>query len=347
MTAVANELDQCHRTSPRVRPEAQPDKFFYDDTTSPTPGMAGPTSANRMAGEEAILRRHLQLARAVASRYRGRGIDFEDLEQVANLGLLKAIRRFDPDLGFNFLSFAVPTIRGEVQRYFRDHGWAVRPPRRIQETQARVVSADAELTQLLGSSPTASDIAAHLDLDVALVVEAMSSRGCFTPLSLDAQHGSTRQTLGDSVGAEDVELQQAEARAVVAGAVRQLCERDLLIVELRFFRGWTQKEIGDELGITQVQVSRLLERIFTQLRNKITPSDITRLPPRSASAVAASAKPSIRLGPQIRASAVGHQAGGSESRTLPVDQVRRHPHPTSSQIHLNTANRRKAGSMPS
>ncbi len=225
------------------------------------------------AAEDVILRRHLRVARAIASGYRGRGIDLEDLEQVANLGLLKAIRRFDPDLGYTFVSFAVPTIRGEVQRHFRDHGWSVRPPRRIQETQARILSADAELTALLGSHPTPSDIAAHLQIDMTLVTEAMSARGCFTPFSLDAQHGSTGRSRSDLVGAEDAGLPQAEARAVLATAVRDLAARDLVIVELRFFRGWTQKEIGAELGISQVQVSRLLERILRELRTKIEPRD--------------------------------------------------------------------------
>ena len=234
----------------------------------------------RLLDEVVVL--NLGLARAVASRYRRRGVGHEDLEQVANLALVKAANGFDPDSGHDFASYAVPTIRGEVKRYFRDHGWTVRPPRRIQELQARIGAAESELSFALGRSPRPSELARHLDEPVEEVMEALSTDGCFTPSSLDRPVGADSDTtLGDLLGAEQ-STDAVEARVVLAPVVRTLGERDRRILMLRFFRGWTQSEIARDIGVTQMQVSRLLSRILSDLREELAQQDLFASDPGSS-----------------------------------------------------------------
>jgi RNA polymerase sigma-B factor len=165
----------------------------------------------------------------------------------------------------------MPTIKGELRRHFRDAGWMVRPPRRIQELQARLWAAEAELTQSLQRSPTPSEIAAHLEVDVEEVIEALGVDGCFVPSSLDAPLGDgDSATVADRQGGEDIAFDSCEARVMLAPAVSKLGERDRKILELRFFRGWSQQQIGDEIGVTQMQVSRLLSRILGDLKVALT-----------------------------------------------------------------------------
>lgn len=221
---------------------------------------------DRRALTDDLIEANLGVARSIAGRYRNRGIDLDDLEQVALLGLTKAAQRFDPGAGHDFLSYAVPTIRGEIRRHFRDSGWMVRPPRRIQDLQARIVAAHDELERQLGRSPRPSDLATHLQEDVADVVEALAADGCFTPTSLDATVGDGTSTLGDQIGHEDRDLAHAEARIVIEPAVQHLSQRDRRIVQLRFYEGRTQQEIAEAVGLTQAQVSRVLTRILADLK---------------------------------------------------------------------------------
>ncbi len=226
-----------------------------------------------------LIAANMPVARAIAGRYRARGIASEDLEQVAYLALVKATQRFDPGAGFAFLSFCVPTVHGEVRRHFRDHGWMVRPPRRVQELQQRVTKASVELMTQLGRQPAARELAEHLDEQIDHVLEAMDSRGAFTPSSLDRIVGEGDTTLGDLIGADQANLQSAEARLMLAPAVRRLAERDRQILSMRFFDGLTQREIAEVLGVTQMQVSRLLSRIFRDLRQALGPLDDRARPP--------------------------------------------------------------------
>ncbi len=213
---------------------------------------------------------NMGVATAIAGRYRTRGIATEDLQQVAYLALVKAAHGYDPEVGHDFLSYAVPTIRGEIKRHFRDLGWMVRPPRRVQELQARISTADAELSQWLGRSPRPSEIAARLGEDPDDVNEALATVGCFTPSSLDRPAGEDgTMTISDLLGGEEVALGAVEARAMLAPVVRRLSERDRRILLLRFFRGCTQQEIAEDIGVTQMQVSRLLTRIMSDLRTGI------------------------------------------------------------------------------
>ncbi|ROR91012.1 sigma-70 family RNA polymerase sigma factor [Nocardioides aurantiacus] len=216
---------------------------------------------------EQIVELHLDVASSIASRYRSRGVDADDLDQVASLGLFKAVQRFDVHAGPEFMSFALPTIRGEIQRYFRDHGWMVRPPRRIQELQQSLRSAQTDLERLFGRSPRPGELAAHLDVSTEDVVEAVSARGCFSPSSLDLLTSSDdTPTLYEFLSVDDPGQPAVEARVVLGPLVRELSERDRHVLSLRFFSGWPQSEIATHIGGTQVQVSRLLERILRDLR---------------------------------------------------------------------------------
>jgi RNA polymerase sigma-B factor len=211
----------------------------------------------------------MRVAVDATRRFRNRGIATEDLEQVAYVGLVKAVRGFDPDRGHDFLSFAIPTIRGEVRRHFRDLGWTVRPPRSIQETQTKILGCESELTQQLGRAPRPSEIAAHLDVDIDTVVEALGANGCFAPVSLDAVTSEDDEALTQRLGHDDHGFDIAEARAVLAPLLARLTARERKIVEMRFFRGCTQAEIGKEIGVTQMQVSRLLTRLMARMRDQL------------------------------------------------------------------------------
>jgi RNA polymerase sigma-B factor len=210
------------------------------------------------------------IAHAIATRYRGRGVAGEDLTQIAFLGMWKAVQRFDPSFGRDFLSYAVPTIKGEIKRYFRDNGWAVRPPRRIQEIQGKVSAALEELTQDLGRSPKPREVAQYLEVPLEDIVEALSTDGCFTPTSLDTPVGAEESgTLGELISDTEEDMSAAEARVMLAPAVRSLGERDRRILYLRFFKQQTQEQIAKEIGVTQMQVSRLLARILKDLRGQL------------------------------------------------------------------------------
>jgi RNA polymerase sigma-B factor len=213
---------------------------------------------------------NMGIARAIASRYRGKGIADEDLTQAAYMALLKAARGFDPSFEREFLSYAIPTIQGEVKRQFRDYGWMVRPPRPIQKLQSEVSTAMGELTQTLGRSPRVSEVAQFLELPVEDVVEALSADGCYTPTSLDIPVGEDGSgTLGELIGVEDAEMGAAEARVMLAPAVQQLSERDRRVLFLRFFKQHTQAQIAEDIGVTQMQVCRILSRVLAELRGRL------------------------------------------------------------------------------
>lgn len=229
----------------------------------------------RESWENEVVRLNMVVASDVARRYRGRGIAAEDLDQVAFLGLVKAARAFDPAVGEEFLSYAVPTVRGELRRHFRDAGWTVRPPRSVQEMQSRVTQAEAELCQRLHRSPRPSEIARHLEIPLSMVIDAINAVGLFNPVSLDAPRSEVRaDTVADRLGEVDPAFDTTEARLSVLPLVRELTERERLILELRFFRHWTQGEIGAELGVSQEHVSRLLARTLTRLRRGLALDEV-------------------------------------------------------------------------
>jgi RNA polymerase sigma-B factor len=231
---------------------------------------AGENSRRRL--EDQVVELNMQVAVDVARRYRSRGVSVEDLEQVAYLGLVKAARGFDPERDTDFLSYAVPTIRGEVRRYFRDHGWAVRPPRSVQQAQSRITAVESDLCQELGRAPRPSEIAERLDLDLDLVVEALAANGCFAPTSLDTSWADVEASLGERLGDDDPSFESAEARVALRPLLAHLDRRERIMLEMRFFQGATQSEIGEVLGITQMQVSRLLSALLARLRDELGPA---------------------------------------------------------------------------
>lgn len=212
----------------------------------------------------------MDMARSVAGRYWGRGESSEDLAQVAYLGLMKAIHGYDPKRG-DFRSYAIPTIAGEVKRHFRDRSWAVRAPRWIQELQADISAVSDELMQELRRPPRPDELAGRLDVTEDEVIQALSADGCFTPSSLDVR-GPTGDgyALAERLGSEDPDMDRAEIRVALAPLIEELSERDRRIIALRFFQGWTQTQIASDLGVTQMQVSRLLSRILENLRVQLT-----------------------------------------------------------------------------
>lgn len=251
---------ECHDWYPRSDREVSPLQAIEPR----------PFPARKLVNE--LIETHLEVARSVARRYRNRGVDLDDLEQVALLGLTKAAQRFDADAGHDFLSYAVPTIRGEIRRHFRDAGWMVRPPRRVQELQARIRRSQSDLEIQLGRSPRPSEVAAHLGEDLDNVVEALTADGCFTPTSLDKPLGEGDSSIGELISHEDGAMESAEARVVLGPVLQELTERDRRVLHLRFFEGRTQQEIADDVGLTQAQVSRMLSRILANLRVKLDES---------------------------------------------------------------------------
>jgi len=218
-----------------------------------------------------VIELNMPVADAVVSRYTGRGVPAEDLRQVAYVALTRAAHSFDPTREVGFTAFAVPSMRGEVRKYFRDHAWTVRPTRRIQELQPLVKAASDELWRELGRAPRPSEIAERIDAPLADVTEALCTDGCYQPASLDmpAQHDGSSGTVGELLGSEDVGQAQAEARLLLGPVLAGLSDRDRQILDMRFMRGLTQREIAEEIGVTQMQVSRLLNRILARLRERL------------------------------------------------------------------------------
>ncbi|PSO49281.1 MAG: B/F/G family RNA polymerase sigma-70 factor [Actinobacteria bacterium QS_5_72_10] len=224
---------------------------------------------------ETLARLHLPLVEYLARRFKDRGEPIEDLVQVGSVGLLKAIDRFDVDRGVEFSTYATPTIVGELKRYFRDKGWAVRVPRRLQELSLRLNKIVAQLTQELGRSPTVSELAQAAEVGEEEVLEALESGQAYSTASLDAPSGEEDDAPGrvERMGDEDVQLENLEYFASLAPLIQQLPERERTILYLRFFQGLTQSGIAEEVGISQMHVSRLLSRILGYLRDGMVGAD--------------------------------------------------------------------------
>ncbi|QNE20416.1 SigB/SigF/SigG family RNA polymerase sigma factor [Kribbella qitaiheensis] len=222
---------------------------------------------------EQAIELNLGIAHSIASRFRGRGVEADDLDQVAYLGLLKAARSYRPDTETPFLAYAVPTIRGEVKRYFRDCSWTVRIPRRLQELQGSIAAARPQLVQDLQRDPTLAELAEAIGVQVGDVEAAIAADGCFSVLSLDRpMDGDSTASLADTIAdEEDSAFERTEAVAVLEPVLNDLAPRERKILELRFVEGHTQADIGAEIGVSQMQVSRLLRGILDRLRDQIEP----------------------------------------------------------------------------
>ena len=221
---------------------------------------------------EVIIERCLPLADHIARRFSNRGEPVEDLVQVARIGLIQAVNRFDADKGADFLAFAVPTMMGEVRRYFRDHGWSVKVPRRLKELGLRLKGAREELSQQLRRAPTASEIASHLGIDREEVVQAQIASSAYSTFSSDAPGRGAgdddRPSAGDSFGGFDANLEKVLDIETVRPLLAALPERQQTVLMLRFFENMTQTQIAERLGISQMHVSRLLARSLATLRER-------------------------------------------------------------------------------
>ena len=215
-----------------------------------------------------VVEDHMPYARHIAQRYGGRGASGEDFEQVAYLGLVKAVDNFDPEHGTGFLGYATPMIIGEIKRYFRDATWGVHVPRRMQELSGALRKATDTLTHDLGREPTIAELARHLGAEPEEIVEAIDAAGAYTTASLDHPVNSEEQgaSLLDFMGEEDAGFDAVIDHQVLTELLTRLSERDKRILLMRYFRGMTQAEIGEELGVSQMQISRLLSRILKELR---------------------------------------------------------------------------------
>ncbi|MFF0813618.1 SigB/SigF/SigG family RNA polymerase sigma factor [Rhodococcus sp. NPDC003318] len=220
---------------------------------------------------EEIVTRALPLAEHIARRFRGRGESYDDLVQVARLGLVNAVDRFDVSRGTDFVSFAVPTIMGEVRHHFRDVGWAMRVPRRMKDLHLEITKCVGALSQRLGRAPSASEIAAELDVPVADVAEGLLAGGAYHTMSIDAPVGDHEDnaTLVDTLGDDDHALEKVDSFVTLGPALERLPERERTVLILRFFGGMTQTEIAERVGISQMHVSRLLSKTLAQLRTEL------------------------------------------------------------------------------
>jgi RNA polymerase sigma-B factor len=228
-------------------------------------------SVERGRARDQIVRRCMPLAEHIAHRFDGRGEPREDIAQVARLGLVNAVNRFDVECGSDFVSFAVPTIMGEVRRHFRDNSWAVKVPRRLKELHLQLGSATAEMSQRLGRAPTASELAAELELDRGEVVEALIAGSGYNTLSMDSGGGGDDQTppLTETLGSYDANLDRIENHEALRPLLDALPERERTVVVLRFFESLTQSQIAERVGISQMHVSRLLTRTLARLRSEL------------------------------------------------------------------------------
>jgi RNA polymerase sigma-B factor len=234
----------------------------------------GASEATRATARDALVHLHLPLVEHCARRFRNRGEPLEDLVQVGTIGLIKSIDRFDSDRGVEFSTYATPTIIGEIKRYFRDKGWAIRVPRRLQELRMQIGSVTAELTQSLGRSPTPRELAESIGCTVEEIIEGIESSNAYSTLSLDATDDGddSTATMLDAIGMDDEGLEHVEIRESIKPLLDRLEAREKKILLLRFFKNMTQSQIAEEIGVSQMHVSRLLNRTLEQLRTSLEES---------------------------------------------------------------------------
>jgi RNA polymerase sigma-B factor len=224
--------------------------------------------ARRAALRDQLVEVHLPLVEYLARRFRNRGEPLDDLVQVATIGLIKSVDRFDLERGVEFSTYATPTIVGEIKRHFRDKGWAIRVPRRLQELKLSLTKATSDLSQKNGRAPTVAELAGHLGLSEEEILEGLESANAYSAVSLDAPDGGDDDSpaVADSLGFIDDALEGVEYRESLKPLLEKLPAREKRILMLRFFGGMTQSQIATELGISQMHVSRLLARTLAQLR---------------------------------------------------------------------------------
>ncbi len=232
-------------------------------------------SGTYAAARDELITMHIPLVEHLARRFRDRGEPHDDLVQVGMVGLIKAADRFDTGRGVEFSTYATPTIVGEIKRHFRDRGWSIRVPRRLQEMRLQISRATAELSQESGRSPTVAELASHLDLTQEEILEGLESAQAYSTLSLDStspsgDDESDSASLTDTLGDEDEALEGVEYRESLKPLLAQLTERERQIIMMRFFKNMTQAQIAQEVNVSQMHVSRLLSKALATLRTGLT-----------------------------------------------------------------------------
>ncbi|MDG4760563.1 RNA polymerase sigma factor SigF [Micromonospora sp. WMMD710] len=247
------------------RGDQTPDDLLAALTAAPADDPRRPALRDR------TIEAWLPLARHLARRYAGRGASDDDLAQTAAVGLIKAVDNFDASRGVDFSGYAIPTVIGEIKRYFRDRTWAVRVPRRLQELRLSISAANSTLTHTLGRSPTVADIASYLDVSEETVLEGLEGARAYRATSLSTPTGADGgRELGETLGGDDHEFDLVEIRVALGPALATLPEREREILSLRFHGNLTQAQIADRIGISQMHVSRLITRSLAALRDQLS-----------------------------------------------------------------------------
>ncbi len=272
MTAAPDTAAPLDRAVPA--PRRRPDEYAHLAPLLAEFAATPPGDRRRRRLRDQLATGYWPVVQHIARRYRDRGEPLADLEQVGALGLLGALDRCQADRGIDFLSFAVPTITGEIRRHFRDRTWSMHVPRRLKDLQTPIRDAVAALTTTLRRAPRPSEIAAHLDLTVDEVVEALAAQQAYAPTSLDApaRDGGTELDRGDLFGEIDTALVTAGYRPELRRAISELPDRERTILALRFFGDLTQTQIAEQVGLSQMHVSRLLSRTLAALRERLDES---------------------------------------------------------------------------
>ncbi len=247
-----------HRTTDEAASDLI-ESFAATDTADPA----------RPALRDRVIEAWLPLAQHLARRYAGRGEPSDDLFQVAVVGLIKAVDRYDHTRGIDFAAYAIPTVLGEIKRHFRDRTWSIRVPRRLQELRLAISAANSELAHSLGRAPTVADIAAHLKVTEEEVLEGLEGGRAYAATSLSTPVDDGTLELGDTLGAEDKGFELTEHLVSLKPALALLDERERTILSMRFYGNLSQSEIGEQLGISQMHVSRLLSRAVAKLRKQM------------------------------------------------------------------------------
>jgi RNA polymerase sigma-B factor len=272
MTTISVPRGQTRR--PSYAPPAQDREANVSESATDllvTLGALPAQHPSRRALRDQVIEAFLPLAQHLANRFGGRGEPIEDLVQTATVGLIKAVDKFDPERGTEFTAYAIPTIIGEIKRHFRDRTWDIRVPRRLQELRLDISEATSTLLQDLGRSPTVADIAEHLGLTEEEVLEGLEGARAYNAVSLSARasDGDQSTELGDLIGTEDNEYELAELRVALGPAMAALDEREQRILTLRFYGNLTQSQIAEQVGVSQMHVSRLLARALAKLRGQL------------------------------------------------------------------------------
>ena len=242
------------------------------DTIAMLTAAQGADRSERARLEEDIVRSYQPTARRLAGRYCGYGADIDDLVQVANMALVKAIRGFDPERGA-FQAYAKATIDGDLKKYLRDYGWSIKPPRRVQELQAQLLRRAEEMAHRGGVQPSTTELAEAMDATISDIGEALAARSCYSPSSLDHPSGVAGRPLSEVVADQEQPYDRVDGWVSLVQICSDLDEQDRTLIRLRFYECMSQREIAEEIGVSQMQVSRRLTRLLEGLRAKATPSE--------------------------------------------------------------------------